>query len=75
MELPGYPWIWQCVGMIVGVNGDGHAVVALDSLRHWPVVLVGLLGKVLGPIRFLSAVARDTLSLSGLTGLTNRLIR
>jgi len=42
--------------MIAEVNGDGHAVAALDSLRHRPVVLAGLLGKVLGPIRFLSAV-------------------
>jgi len=44
------------IGMIAEVNGDGHAVAALDSLRHRPVVLAGLLGKVLGPIRFLSAV-------------------
>jgi small multidrug resistance pump len=49
MELPRYPDIWQCVGMIVGVYGVGYLIAAFDPLRHWPVILVGLLGKVLGP--------------------------
>ncbi|CAN5300301.1 hypothetical protein BH24ACT19_BH24ACT19_19290 [soil metagenome] len=75
MEPPSYPRIWQCVGMIVGVNGVGHAVTALDPLRRWPVVLAGLLGKVLGPIKFLSAVVGGMLPLSSsMTSLTNRLI-
>lgn len=47
---PLYPGIWQCVGMIVGVYGVGYAVAAFSPLRHWPIVLVGLLGKVFGPI-------------------------
>ena len=41
--------------MIVGVYGVGYAVAARDPLRHWPIVLVGLLGKVFGPIGFLQA--------------------
>jgi hypothetical protein len=55
MEPPNYPQIWQCVGMIVGIYGVGYAAAALAPLRHWPVVLAGLLGKILGPIAFLSA--------------------
>ena len=75
MELPNYPQIWQCVGMIVGVYGVGYAAAALDPLRHWPIVLVGLLGKIFGPVGFLSAVSQGTLPLSfGLTLLTNDLI-
>ena len=75
MELPNYPQIWQCVGMIVGVYGVGYAAAALDPLRHWPIVLVGLLGKIFGPVGFLSAVFQGTLPLSfGLTLLTNDLI-
>ncbi len=75
MEPPNYPQIWQCAGMIVGVYGVGYAAAALDPMRHWPVVLVGLLGKILGPIGFLSAVVGGTLPLSfGLTILTNDLI-
>jgi len=57
MELPNYPGISQHVGMIVGVYGVGCAVAALDPLRHWPIVLVGLLGKAFGPAGFVSAVA------------------
>lgn len=49
MPLPNYPQIWQCVGMIVGVYGVGYIIAAHDPLKHWPVVLVGFLGKVLGP--------------------------
>ncbi|MFA6043981.1 MAG: peroxiredoxin-like family protein [Phycisphaerales bacterium] len=36
--------------MIVGVYGLGYWVAARDSRRHWPIVLVGFLGKILGPI-------------------------
>lgn len=50
---PQYLGIWQCVGMIVGVYGVGYWVAARDPLRHWPIVLVGFLGKVFGPIGFL----------------------
>src|SRR5215210_2716772 len=75
MELPNYPEIWQCVGMIVGVYGVGYAAAALDPLRHWPVVLVGLLGKIFGPVGFVSAVAAGELPLRfGLTLLTNDVI-
>ena len=48
-----YPQIWQCVGMIVGVYGIGYNIAARDPVRHWPIVLVGFLGKLLGPIGFL----------------------
>lgn len=52
MARPTYPMIWQCVGMIVGVYGIGYIVAAYDPARHWPIVLVGFLGKVFGPIGF-----------------------
>jgi hypothetical protein len=54
---PLYPSIWQCVGMIVGVYGIGYAIAARDPYRHWPIVLVGLLGKLLGPIGFVWMLA------------------
>ncbi len=52
MELPLYPMIWQCVGMIVGVYGLGYWIAADNPNRHWPIVLVGFLGKIFGPIGF-----------------------
>lgn len=50
MPVPNYPQLWQCIGMIVGVYGVGYGIAATNPARHWPIVLVGLLGKVLGPI-------------------------
>ncbi|QDU27652.1 hypothetical protein ETAA8_27410 [Anatilimnocola aggregata] len=75
MEPPNYPSLWQCIGMIVGVYGVGYAIAAYDPVRHWPIVLVGLLGKVLGPIGFLWANRHGELPwIAGLTNVTNDLI-
>jgi len=70
-----HPWLWQCIGMIVGVYGVGYAIAARDPLRHWPIVLVGLLGKVFGPLGFLDAALRGDLPWRcGWLILTNDLI-
>ena len=75
MKLPRYPQIWQCVGMIVGVYGIGYLIAATNPLRHWPITLVGLLGKVFGPIGLAVALIRGELPLAfGATILTNDLI-
>lgn len=67
--------LWQCLGMIVGVYGIGYAIAAFDPVRHWPIVLVGLLGKVFGPIGMAHAIWNGTLPLSaGRTCLSNDLI-
>ena len=50
IDRPIYPGIWQCVGMVVGVYGIGYAIAAFNPLQHWPIVLVGFLGKLFGPI-------------------------
>lgn len=72
---PHYPEIWQCVGMIVGVYGIGYLIAARDSRTHWPIVLVGLLGKICGPLGFAWSVARGVFPPAfGLTLLTNDLI-
>jgi len=50
IEPPRYPAIWACLGMVVGVYGllYWHAAWKLESA--WPIIAVGLVGKVLGPI-------------------------
>ena len=76
MERPLYPEIWQCVGMIVGVYGVGYAIAAFDPLGHWPIVLVGLMGKVLGPIGFAKALANGSFTWkAGLNIITNEAFR
>jgi len=75
MNRLNYPEIWQCVGMIVGVYGIGYIVAASDSRRHWPIVLVGLLGKIFGPIGFATALVKGTFPpVFGLTIMTNDLV-
>jgi hypothetical protein len=75
LNPPNYPAIWQCVGMMVGVFGVGYWIAARDPFRHWPIVLVGLLGKVCGPIGFVWAAIHGELPwLWGLTIVTNDLL-
>ncbi len=75
MERMRHPEIWQCVGMIVGVYGVGYSIAAADPRTHWPIVLVGLLGKVLGPMGFAVALLDGRFPpLFGLTILTNDLV-
>ncbi len=52
LARPIWPQVWQCLGMVIGVYGVGYLVASTNPLRHWPLVFVGLLGKVFGPIGF-----------------------
>lgn len=73
--LPNYPQLWQCIGMIVGVYGIGYGIAASNPYRHWPIVLVGFLGKILGPIGFVSAVTSGAFPPAmGWTILTNDVV-
>ncbi len=56
MELPNYQRIWEVRRNDRQDLWRREAAVALGPLRHRSVVLETLLGKVLGPIRFLLAV-------------------
>ena len=60
--------------MIVGVYGLGYRLAADDPYRHWPIVLVGLLGKILRPIGFLNEVTQGSRPVKlGWTIITNDL--
>ena len=63
MEQPRYLELWQCIGMIVGVYGVGYIIAAYDPARHWPIVFVGFLGKLFGPIGMAISIAKETLPL------------
>ncbi|MDA0745690.1 MAG: SelL-related redox protein [bacterium] len=58
---PVYPEVLQGLGLMVGMYGIGYALAATDPLRQWPLVLVGLLGKVFGPIGFFQAALEGNL--------------
>jgi len=70
-----WPQLWGCIGMIVGVYGVGYAAAAFNPARHWPIVLVGFLGKIFGPIGFIDAALKGQLPWSmGVTNITNDVI-
>jgi hypothetical protein len=62
MPPPSYAGLWQCVGVIVGVYGVGYVAASRDPIGHWPITLVGLLGKLLAPAAFVAAALRGELS-------------
>ena len=75
MPQPNYLQLWQCIGMIVGVYGIGYLIAAFDPVRHWPIVLVGFLGKVFGPIGMAGELWRGDLPWGfALNCVTNDLI-
>ena len=76
MELPVHPTIWQGTGMIVGVYGLGYWWASYDPIRHWPIVAVGFLGKILGPfgLVFNHFVLNEVPIEFGYTMLTNDLM-
>lgn len=70
-----HPMIWQGMGMVIGVYGIAYYLAAHDYIRHWPIVLVGMLGKVFGPVGFLYNIAIGTAPTNfGFTLIPNDLI-
>jgi hypothetical protein len=56
MPPPRYPEVWQCLGMVIGLYGLLYAHAARRPDQARPIVLVGLVGKILGPIGWALAV-------------------
>ena len=56
--------IWQALGMMVFVYAPAYWWLARDPVRHRHLALVALLGKLLGPLGFLWAVATHLLPIS-----------
>jgi small multidrug resistance pump len=53
--------ILKCIGMLVGVYGIAYYFASLDPVRFWPLILTGLIGKVLGPIGSLFYISKGLL--------------
>lgn len=75
MSSPSYPPLWQVVGMFVLVYAPAYGWAARRPSAHGHLILVGMLGKILGPIGFLWALAAGQLPLRfGVVILTNDLL-
>ncbi len=53
MEPLNHPLVWQGMGMVIGVYGLGYWWASYNPLVHWPIVAVGFLGKIFGPLGFI----------------------
>ncbi len=75
MPVPDPAAVWQAIGMFVLVFAPGYYWVARWPECNYPFAVVGLLGKVLGPIGFLWAAAGGQLPWAfGWAILTNDVI-
>ena len=61
IAVPNYLQMWQGAGIMTGVMGLGFLISARNPLRYWPVILIGLIPKVLAPIGVLWGFWRQEL--------------
>lgn len=47
---PNVPEVWQGIGTVAGILGVGCLAAATNPVRHWPVVLMGLLTNIAAAI-------------------------
>ncbi len=50
LPLPNYLQMWQGAGIMTAVMGVGFVIASRDPMRHWPVILIGLIPKVIAPV-------------------------
>ena len=75
MDVPAQLMIWQGMGMVIGVYGLGYWWASFAPVRHWPIVAVGFIGKILGPIGFVfNYITGKVPAAFGYTLITNDLI-
>lgn len=75
MDPPTDLAMWQVVGMFVLVYAPAYWWAGRYPSRHYHLILIGLIGKVLGPIGFVWSVVTGQLPLAfGWVILTNDLI-
>ncbi len=43
-------FLWQGTGLVIVLFGVGYVIASTNPLQHWSIVLIGFLGKSLGPI-------------------------
>ncbi|MCO5230232.1 MAG: SelL-related redox protein [Chitinophagales bacterium] len=53
LSTPDYIQLWQLIGVYSIAMGVGYLIAYTNPMRQWPIVLIGLIVKVLTPIGFL----------------------
>ncbi|MEY3385794.1 MAG: hypothetical protein RIR53_605 [Bacteroidota bacterium] len=61
--------------MVIGLYGLAYYWASFDYVRHWPIVAIGMMGKVFGPIGYVFNILMGTAPvLFGYTLITNDLL-
>lgn len=55
-----HPMVWQGLGMVIGLYGLAYYWASYDYVRHWPIVAIGLMGKVFGPLGYVYNIMLGT---------------
>ena len=75
MTPPESDIIWRGMGMVIGVYGLGYYWASYDPIRHWPIIAVGFLGKIFGPLGYVMNLINDSVPPEfGYTLITNDFI-
>src|SRR5262249_53814646 len=74
LPSPQYPALWACLGMVVGLYGLLYLYSAWKLEAAWPIVAVGLAGKVLGPVGMAMSIGDDWPRRLGMLCVFNDLI-
>jgi hypothetical protein len=70
-----HPMVWQGLGMVIGLYGLAYYWASFDYVRHWPIVAIGLMGKVFGPIGYVFNILMGTATVGfGYTLIPNDII-
>ena len=55
-------FLWQGTGLVIILFGIGYVVASTNPMQHWAIVLIGFLGKSLGPIGMVWSVYHGQVS-------------
>ena len=58
VPAPNYPFLMSGIGMFVAIFGYGYWVVSRDLWGYPQLDVIGLLGKIIGPLAWLFTVSR-----------------
>lgn len=56
-----FPEVTQGVGLVIAIYGIGCLIASAAPLKHWPIVLVGLLVMLASPVGFVSAASHGVM--------------
>ena len=75
MTSMNHPMVWQGLGMVIGLYGLAYYWASFDYVRHWPIVAIGMMGKVFGPIGYVFNILMGTATVGfGYTLIPNDII-